>query len=137
MMLGEFKFLKSKEGRTNFAKVTVRVTKSEEKNCVIANIGEKVDWERGEVNMTSDPAWVKAALEGASEALHFAERSRRINDHYLVEITRVVGLLVDTKEDAVKCAAALATWQCLFPGNPECQIKFDNDSKKWTIQYPT
>ena len=136
--MSEYRFLKSKEGRSWFAKVAVRAAKQADGSRVLQAIPDKVKEGDGEVNMGSCPSWVLAAVEGASEALAVAEQSRRITEHFLVEITRVVGSLVDTNEDVVKCAAALATWQTLFPtACDEAQAQFDTNRKRWSVHYPS
>lgn len=136
--MSEYRLLKSKEGRCWFAKVAVRATQQAGDSRVLQAIPDKVKEDDGEVNMASCPSWVLAAVEGASEALAVAELSRRITDHFLVEITRVVGSLVDTTEDAIKCAAALATWQTLFPtACHEAQPQIDTNTKRWSVHYPS
>jgi len=57
------------------------------------------------------------------------------NDSYLVKITKVVGTEVDTTEDGVKVAAAIATWRAINPNtsNSEPSPKFDGS---WTVDFP-
>jgi hypothetical protein len=135
--MSEYRLFKCKEGRCSFAKVAVRATRQVGPSRAVQAIPDQLTEGVGEVNMASCPSWVSAAVQGAAEALAVAEQSGRITGHYLVEVTRVVGLLVDTTEDAVQCAAAVATWQTLFPtGCHEARPQLDPNTKGWSVEYP-
>ena len=84
--MSEYKLAKVKGGRFGFAKVEVRATKHAGYSQVVQALANNVHEAEGEVNMASEPSWVLAAIEGASEALTVAERPGRVTDHFMVEI---------------------------------------------------
>jgi hypothetical protein len=131
-----FRFVQMLGGRGCSAEVAVKVSRQDDNSGVVENIGADVNRDAGEVNMQTGTSWVVAAIDGASEALDYAHRSGKLKDYYLVEIVKVVGKHMDTTDDAVKCAAALATWQHILPGNGELTAVFDAAANQWKIQYP-
>jgi hypothetical protein len=136
--MSEHRLLTCNEGCCSSAKVVVRVTRQADPSRVVQAIPEQVQAAEGEVNFASFPSWVVAAVQGAAEALARAEQSGRIPGHYLVEVARVVGSLVDTTEDTVKCAAAVATWRALFPtACHEARPQVDPNTRRWSVHYPT
>ncbi|RCS49491.1 hypothetical protein DTL42_13280 [Bremerella cremea] len=69
------------------------------------------------------PEWIDAAKSGIEFALHDLERNDR------VVILSIDGSLADTFEDAVFCAAAVATFR-LFDENARIELF---DGEKWIV----
>jgi hypothetical protein len=134
--ISEYSFIRSFGGRTRCAKVGVRVTRQADQHGVIQSIDNNVSREAGEVNMKSEPSWVTAAMYGATEAVEIASRSGTRKEHYFIEIVKVVGTLLDTTDDAVRCAATIATWRNILPGSSDLTVEFDEDSNEWKIKFP-
>jgi hypothetical protein len=136
--MSEFTLAKVKAGCFGFAKVEVRVSKQQGPAQVLESLPQNVNEGLREVNRTIEPTWVQAALEGAAEALSVAETSENGTDHFLVEVTKIVGTIADTTADTVKCAAAMATWQAIFPvAEGEVQPQVDRNTQGWFVRYPS
>lgn len=134
----EYTLLKDADGSCSVATVALMAIPQAYDRRVFDAIRAKVNEDFGEVSSSSHPSWCQAAIEGASEALAAAERSERIDIWHRIEITKVAGTRVDTTDDAVRCAAAIATWQDLVPiSADEVQPRLDPNSKKWRVQYPS
>lgn len=140
-MIGEYKLAKTVEVITDkgrrgtpsfFARVCVEVTPSSRGGVVINAISQSVIRSEGEVNAETHSDWVGAAMEGAKDTLRHLERLADPNS-YTVKITKVIGLEVDTTEDAVRTAAALATWRAINPDSSEPKPVYDGH---WYVAFP-
>lgn len=113
-MIGEYKLAIVKNGIGYFANVVVEIELSSENSFVINAIGQQINRGQGEVNAETHSDWIDAAIEGAKDTLRHLERLGNLN-RYTVKITKVMGLEVDTTEDVVRTAAAIATWRAINP----------------------
>jgi hypothetical protein len=111
MTASSYRFLRVREGITSFALVAVELDPGEAESLVRLRLGDP-DEDAGEVSASSEPGWCGAAERGARRALdRFSGQlsSRRCS----VTITKIVGSPIDTREDAVEVAAAIATTRAL------------------------
>ena len=131
-MESEFKLLRQLNHRAHFARVTVDAKSTENGISIFENIREPIIEGDGEVNRKIGSHWIDAALKGAKECAEVLFSQGKIFG-CRVEIKRVVGLIVDTDEEDIFCAGALATWQALNQ-NEELPLIHFSDSK-WHIQF--
>lgn len=132
-MIADYKLSSVKNGIGYFAFVVVEIEPFSEKSCVINAIGQQINRDSGEVNAETHSDWVSAAIEGAKDTLRHLESLANLNS-YTVKITKVIGLETDTTEDAVRTAAALATWRAINPDSSEPKPVFDGH---WSVAFPT
>ncbi|MEZ4449988.1 MAG: hypothetical protein R3B09_10960 [Nannocystaceae bacterium] len=95
------RFLQTRSGVTAFAEVEVRLVPAAAPAAV-----DRLDPAAG----ACAPSWIAAALRGAlrvAEALVARGRIAAVE----VQLVSLRGSPVDTREDAVECAAALAVWE--------------------------
>lgn len=107
MTIAEAKFLKTSAGVTAFARVEVEFRsdathRQVEVRLALAHEPKRDD---GEVNEQTAPDWCRAAVVGVNTALSILADVAPGT----ILITRIQGTVVDTTEDAVACAAGLAT----------------------------
>jgi hypothetical protein len=124
-----YKILRTVGGITYFALVSVRVETCTEGTETIADLSEP-DEEAGEVSSTTEPTWVKAAIAGAMSAVDHLRKAGRIHDEYQIRITRIVGSVLDTRDDVVECAATIAT---LLAFDGHCDIEPTFDGTRWRV----
>jgi hypothetical protein len=129
-----YRFLQTKAGRTRFARVEVTVTPGGDSVAVVNDLPEKTAPGSGELARGLDPSWETAALDGIREALGRASRNGTPGTGCRVDLVRVIGSLVDTTPDAIRCAAALATWRAFDKAGPEPELFFDGGL--WSVRYP-
>jgi hypothetical protein len=136
-MKGNYRFLATRDGRTSFAYVEIEASKHTaqpadiaEELCAIPNTDD------GEVNRKSAPSWIDAAIRGIENALAFVQSCGVSLNGWHIRLMKVSGTPVDTREDAVECAAALATVNLMAKTAtlPAPQIAFDGGH--WVVQYP-
>src|SRR5262245_47454137 len=132
-MRGHCRFLRVKAGVSYFAQVEVEVQPGGEEVEIVYSLPEKVDFREGEANFQTAPSWVEAALEGIHDVLDYARGAGVLATGCRVELVKVVGTVADTREDAIRCAAGLATVQGL--GQPELMAEAEFDGKKWTLRF--
>jgi hypothetical protein len=133
-MPNDYKFLRTVDGISYFACVSVDVDVDSGSVKIVDAIGNNVDPEEGEFNANSAPSWVKAALAGASEAAEYLTNAGFVENGCIVRIVRLVGSVIDSREDVVACAAALATWQTLCPQLRLPEPVFEKGN--WKVKYP-
>ena len=95
---------------------------------------ERVDPDAGEVNGRTAPSWVAAALEGIRATLAHARQAGVLATGCRLALEKVVGSLIDTREDTVRCAAGLAVWEAL--GSPACAPDAEFDGQSWNLVFP-
>ncbi len=115
----QFRLLRTRDGVTHFARVAVEIARAPSGVAVAAGAGLEAPGE-----------WLEAALRGAGAA---AERLAP-GGGVLVRVVLVEGTHVDTREDAVECAAALAVWGALRPG--EAAPEPDLVGGAWRVPWP-
>lgn len=101
---------------------------------VIDVLPDAVDQDAGEVNRRAAPAWVVAALDGIREALDAARVAGGDTTPRLARLVKLVGADADTRDDAIRCAAGLATWEALGSPQPGPEVTFDG--RGWSLRYP-
>lgn len=114
------------------AYVSVNAQLSVEQNNVIHAIGQQINKSLGEVNAETHSDWINAAIEGVKDTLNYLEKLPQ-SKSYLVKIVKVVGTEVDTTEDAVRVAAAIATWRAVHPNSLDPKPTFN---QFWFVDFP-
>jgi hypothetical protein len=112
-----FKFIRHRNGISSFAEVGLEV---------VHGVAETVLWS---VEVASFmPIYGSAVSMGVGDALkwHMAGGGRSAS----FRVTSIVELLVDTKPDAIRCAATAAAWIAL--GHDEAQLSFEFDTN-WSV----
>lgn len=134
-MKGQCRFLRVQSGITHFARVQVQVHPGDDVLEIEDGLPESIDPGKGEVNRQANPTWVDAALNGIREAVQLGQQQGAIHTGCRVVLTRLVGTAVDTRPDAVFCAAGLAIWDAL--GNPSPALQAYFDGEHWNLMLPT
>jgi len=115
-----FRLRKTRGGITAFAGVAIETD---------ANVPSGVD-----LNALEEPTRIrfeKALNAGVGHAL--AEHERRGGSAPSVRVTALDETVSDTKDDAVRCAAAIATWQALGYAESDADLRFENG--EWTVTF--
>jgi hypothetical protein len=133
-MKGYYRFLRTRRGKCSFACVWVDVEFGGESLTAEDALPEQVDREAGEYNQRSAPTWVAAALEGIQAALAHARQVGIVANGCRVTLCKLVGSVIDTREDAIRCAAGLAVWDAL--GAPPCAPEAEFDGQSWRLVFP-
>jgi len=133
-MVSKYKFLRTVDGISYFARVWVEVDLDSGIVEVVDAIGRNANSNEGEYDAQTASSWVNAALEGASAAAEYLINAGFIQNGCLVRIMRLVGSIVDSREDVISCAAALATWQAACPHWPLPEPFFERGA--WKLKYP-
>lgn len=114
-MEGQYKMFRTKNGKTAFAVVGV----------IARSSGEDIFWKASVAGFRSSiEAGVRLALR---EHLQYGGTSQSI------EICKFVQNPADTMEDAVECAATLATWKALGHAEGEAKIVFQEN--RWNVSF--
>ena len=132
-MTGHHRFLHTHHGKSFFARVWVEVHDHGWDEIVDA-LPDLVNSEAGEFNRHSAPTWVAAALNGIGQALNHARQTGLLGAVCRLELTRLIGSVLDTRDDVVRCAAALAAWDGLGLPGPGPEAEFNGQS--WELQFP-
>ena len=133
-MKGCYRFLRTRGGKCSFARVWVDVQPGGQILDVRDALPEQVDREAGEVNRGSAPTWVVAALEGIRATLVHAQQGGILATGGRAILCKLVGSVIDTREDAIRCAAGLALWDAL--GSPPCAPEAEFDGQCWKLVFP-
>lgn len=132
-MTGHHRFLHTR-GRSYFARVWVEASADGETVDVVDALPDSVNAEAGEFNRRTAPTWVAAALDGIRQTATYARQTGLLGAGCRVELTRLVGSVLDTRDDVVRCAAALAVWDGLGLPGPLPEVEFDGQS--WRVRFP-
>jgi hypothetical protein len=130
-MFGQYKLARVNQGIGYFACVHVQVEPSPSNYQVLDAI-ETIDKSQCEVNSKTHPHWVYLATLGVEEAIEELKHND-ISTNYIVKITKLVGTEIDTTDDSITTAAAIATWNAINPNNQKAEPEFD---RKWKVKYP-
>jgi len=115
----EYKMLRTKGGKTAFAIVGVT-----------AHEGQGIRWHE---SLSIVRRLYETPVEtGIERALR--EHMERGGPNRSIEVTKLVESPSDTKEDAVRCASALATWKALGHLESESRIVFQGEN--WDVLFP-
>ena len=126
-----YRFLRTVNGTTYFALVSVHAEIGCGRIEAIALLGSP-DETAGEVSDAAEPTWVEAAIAGALLALNHLCDVGKITGGCQLQITRLVGSVLDTREDVVECAAVVAT--LLAIDNSYAGIKPTFDGYQWRVE---
>jgi len=133
-MTSNYKFFQTVSGISYFARVWVEVDLGAGIVKIIDAIDGNTNPDKGEYNANTAPSWVKAAVAGAGEAVDYLTDTGFIQNGCIVRIVRLVGSIVDSSEDVISCATALATWQAACPQLPLPETFFERGA--WKLRYP-
>jgi len=131
-MIADYRFLRTLNHVTYYAHVWVQAEPAPSDIEVVNGIGPSVAEEDGEFSSETAPAWVEAALEGIRAAAAELIRIGCVPNGLNVKLCRLVGSVLDTREDVVACAAAVATWKAGCPELTPPEIVFSDD--RWTVR---
>jgi hypothetical protein len=94
-----------------------------------------ITWGNLTYNDASDPynGYYDIALE-AGAAIAVREHERQGGEPQRIEILALYANPVDTREDAVRCATALATWKALGHSESDTNVEFENGEWHVTFQ---
>ena len=120
-MKASYKFFKHKDGASAFAEIGIESAPSPEFSIKWAN-----DLKRYE------QIYGNAVRQGIAQSLRW---HRDLGGSVATfTVSEFVEMVVDTKEDAVKCASAMAAWKAL--GHSETELAFDFDGT-WHVAKST
>ena len=131
-MQSEFTLLKQANRRGHYARVVVDAEPKANGICIIENLSEHLEEGYFEVNRRFASDWIDAALAGAKHCAEVLVSQENFSG-CRVEINRVFGIVVDTTEEDLFCASALATWQALNPNQDLPPFRFAEN--KWHIEF--
>lgn len=117
-MIGEYRFLRTRDGITRFAKVTVEAEPGDE-------------WKTSFDDSLGDLAGRYGDVINEGICLAQERQTRLLGQRYHVQILSVVESLVDTSMDAVRCAAAAAAWKSF--GHDESEISISFREGQWIV----
>lgn len=132
-MMGHYRFLHTR-GRSYFARVWVEASAVNGTVEVVDTLPDPVNAEVGEFNRRTAPTWVAAALDGIRQTATYARQACLLGVGCRGELTKLVGSVLDTRDDVVRCAAALAAWDGLGLPGPASEVEFDGQN--WRVQFP-
>jgi len=116
-MEGQFNFLRVKNGRTYFARVTVASDPEVEGVRVLSTAGSQ--------NPHTPEQWIDAARVGSEKAsqMHLALGGDKIG----LSVTSVLGTEVDTTDNIIEVASFCAAWKALGHVETDLSIEFDQE----------
>jgi hypothetical protein len=133
-MRGRYRFLQTKAGKTYFGRVGLEVQPGSETMEIVDALPDKVNTEEGEANRHTDPSWVVAALDGIRATMAYAQQMGLQVAGHRVVLDELIGSLVDTRDDVIRCAAGLALWEALNTPRPAPKAEFDG--QRWNLVFP-
>ncbi len=133
-MKGNCRFLRTKAGKSYFASVGLEVLPDGNGVTVEDALPQKVDADAGEVNRHTAARWVSAAQAGIHDAVDHARGLGLLAAGCRIQLTKLIGSFVDTREDVVHCAAALAFWQAIGGPEPGPTVAFESEA--WKVLFP-
>ena len=120
-MTGEYRFMRTRGGVTAFALVRVE---SSPNDVWVTVFGPQL-----EIVQSRYREALRSGIELAAGA-----HTRRGGVPQLVEVTALEDSVVDTRSDAVKCAAALAAWKSWNHSEVEGTVEFAGG--EWNVGFP-
>lgn len=118
-MKAEYRFLRTHQGRTAFAKIGVEAEIAEDWNISVRIAPEDIELFAG------------AIVNGVAIAIRQQERVQDVR--YQIVVTSLLHTISDTTLDAVECAAAVATWKSLGGTEDDAFITFENE--RWCVTF--
>jgi hypothetical protein len=120
-MKGGYRFLRTREGITGFAKVEVS-SRPSDKWAISWSVG--LDEQMAIYGETVTEAVMAAA----------AGHERLGGGRHSVQVDLLIESAVDTKADAVFCAAAIAAWKSWGRAEEDVSIAYVNG--RWRVEFP-
>ena len=138
-MRGQHRFLRTKGGITSFAWVEVDATPQAQAGVAVAEeLPEKPNTDAGEMNRRFVPDWVDAAVDGIKVAGQYMQSFRTVPMGWQLTLVKLVGTGIETRADAVRCAAAKATQAAMMAAYsweaPPPPLEVVYKAGKWTIE---
>jgi hypothetical protein len=119
-VLAEYRFLRTRDGLTWFADVTVVSAEASAWSIT-----------RSDAIQELEPVYGEAIERGL--ALAMAEQQRRNGPSFAIAVSRLIEAVVDTSADVVECAVAVAAWKSF--GNEEREVSIDFEEGRWTASF--
>ena len=133
-MKANYRFLRVKAGKSYFAQLELNVL-PDGNGVTFENASpEKPNVDAGEMNVHTAPTWVSAAQEAIRDAVDHARAQGLLPAGCHVRLVKLIGSFVDTRDDVVRCAAALAAWQGVGGTEPRPEAEFDGTT--WRLLFP-
>ena len=109
--MADYRFLRTHDGVTRFARVTVVATESEAWSTALSEDVRQLGAVYGQ-----------AIQEGL--ALAIAEQNRQNGQKFAIVVTSLLETAIDTSTDAIECAVAVATWKSFGEEKRDVTISF-------------
>jgi hypothetical protein len=114
-----FKFFKHKNGISAFAAITIEL---------ISGAEDSIEW--APMAQAQKKSYGEAVLNGIRDAVAWHVLRGGVATGF--KVLEIEELLVDTKPDAVRCAATMAAWKALGHAETDVAFEFDNE---WKARY--
>lgn len=119
-MRAEYRFLRTHEGVTRFAKIAV-VSKPAS------------DWGVGLDSGLKEAGGIYGDAIRRGLALAMAAQERRRGERHVIIVEELVETVVDTSMDSVECAAAMAAWKSFGMSENDARVEFREG--RWRIAF--
>ena len=119
-MTGRYRLLRTRAGITSFATVTVVSTPEQ---------ALRISWDASLADLQR--IYGPFVQEGVEAA--FRQHLKLGGDPQAVRVTDLAETAVDTKPDAVRCAASIAAWKSW--GHSETEVTLTNDQGEWVVVF--
>lgn len=126
-MFGKYRFLKTRNGRTNFARVAFESEQSVDWEVIYPD-KEHIDY-----CYWDDIAYCKKDIEigiGIAKEAHEALSE----EFFRIALTLLHINFVDFTPDTVQCAAAIAAWKSF--GHSEDEVEIVREDDMWKVVFP-
>lgn len=118
--MAEYRFLRTQDGVTRFARATVVSTESTAWSTAVDEAVEELGSVFGHA--------IQSGLD-----LAVAAQNQRKGPRHTVVVMSLVETAVDTSPDAVECAVAVATWKSF--GGDEHDVSITFDGGRWKASF--
>ncbi len=134
-MIAEYKFLRSHNRITGFAKVIVNSVESDAWEIVWTLSASLLEPAYGERTAATMPHLEREYGRDVQVGIELAaqEHKRRGGTPQRVEVLALIETLVDTTPDATACAAAMATW--LSWGCDQADAEVVVEDERWQVRF--
>lgn len=126
----EYIFRRFNRGVLAFAVVSLTLSRSTDGNTTIKDISD-LFMPDTEVKERPTQDMLSAVVRGLEKTISSLHRLGRLSEGLNITITRTAWHWPDSTPDAFECAAGLALCRCLFPGEPEPELEFD---ERWRLR---
>lgn len=119
-MIAEYRFLRTRNGATWFAHVTIVSAEASAWSSTRSDAVEELE-----------PVYGHAIQRGL--ALAMAEQKRRNGPSFAIAVSRLIEAVADTSADVVECAVAVAAWKSF--GNEGREVSLDFQDGRWMASF--